>query len=89
MSVLDVPETSGATISLLHPSFRDFLLDQTRCTDPDFQVNTAEAHASLAEDCLDLMIARLKKDICDLKLPGTLIEEIDLKTVRGCIPAEL
>lgn len=35
------------------------------------------------------MTASLKRDICDLKLPGTLIEEIDSEKIREDIPAEL
>ena len=35
-SVLDVPETGNSPIRLLHPSFRDFLLDKQRCQDKKF-----------------------------------------------------
>lgn len=32
-SVLDVPVDESNTVRLLHPSFRDFLLNQSRCPD--------------------------------------------------------
>ena len=89
-SILNVPQTkSNATISLLHPSFRDFLLDQRRCTDLDFWVDSAERHLALTKTCLRLMAASLKRDICDLKLPGTVIGEIDPEMIREQIPTEL
>lgn len=88
-SILKVPKESNAAISLLHPSFRDFLLDQERCTDLGFWVDSAERHLALTESCLRLMAASLKRDICDLKLPGTLIGEIDPEIVREQIPTEL
>lgn len=88
-SILNIPPKSNSTISLLHPSFRDFLLDRTRCTDLDFWIDSAKTHSALTETCLRLMAAGLKRDICDLKLPGTLIAEIDSERVREHISAEL
>ena len=88
-AILNIPQKNNATVSLLHPSFRDFLLDKARCTDPDFWVDSARTHVTLTERCLSLMAASLKRDICELKLPGTLTEEIDPGKVREKIPAEL
>ena len=89
LSILNIPEKNNATISLVHPSFRDFLLDKTRCTDLDFWVDSAKTHVALIETCLSVMAAGLKRDICDLRLPGTLTEEIDSGKIREKIPAEL
>lgn len=88
-SIISVPQKSNATISLLHPSFRDFLLDQTRCTDLDFWVDSAERHVGLTGSCLKLMAGSLKRDICDLKMPGTLINEIFPERIQEHIIAEL
>ena len=88
-SVLNVPQTANDTISLIHPSFRDFLLDRQRCDDLDFQVDSAEAHLVLFKHSLSLMVSSLRRDICDLRLPGSLIMEIDPQTIRGHIPPEL
>jgi hypothetical protein len=35
-AILDIPEDRTRPIRLHHPSFRDFLLDKTRCGDPKF-----------------------------------------------------
>ncbi|CAN9240537.1 unnamed protein product [Alternaria alternata] len=35
-SVLDVPDADSSAIRLLHPSFRDFLLSPSRCSNPQF-----------------------------------------------------
>ena len=43
----------------------------------------------LAEHCLRVMSNKLKKNICDLISPGTLNEEIDPKTIRERILAEV
>lgn len=89
LSILNISKESNGTISLVHPSFRDFLLDQTRCTNLDFWVDSTQSHLVLTKTCLSLMTAGLKRDICDLKLPGRLREEIDPGKVREDIPAEL
>ena len=86
LSILNVTNTA---ISLIHPSFRDFLLDRKRCDDNNFWVDSAEAHLALTKNSLMLMAASLNRDICDLQSPGILIEEIDPERVRECIPTEL
>ena len=35
-AVLDVPDALDLPVRLLHPSFRDFLLDKNRCSDLHF-----------------------------------------------------
>ena len=88
-SVLDVPESRGSPVRLLHPSFREFLLDKQRCRDQHFWVNEKEAHRSLAENCLRLMSGSLKRDVCDLRAPGALASEVDIYQVQHCLPADL
>ncbi|KAM0802098.1 hypothetical protein BDR22DRAFT_961777 [Usnea florida] len=88
-SVLNVPQAADATISLIHPSFRDFLLDRKRCDNPDFWIDTAEAHLVLLTSSLRLMVSSLSRDICDLRLPGSLIVEINPEKIRKHIPPEL
>ncbi|PCH38717.1 hypothetical protein WOLCODRAFT_149656 [Wolfiporia cocos MD-104 SS10] len=39
----------------LHASFPQFLIDDTRCTDPDFYVSPREHHSHLAATCLRLL----------------------------------
>lgn len=39
--------------------------------------------------CLQIMSKNLKRDICSLRWPGTLIAEIDENQVEKCLPASL
>ncbi|KAI5856229.1 vegetative incompatibility protein HET-E-1 [Tricharina praecox] len=88
-SILRYPEFDETPIKLLHPSFRDFLLDNRRCNDPRFSIIADNAHRELAMRCLQLMSRHLKQDVCSLKLPGSLIEEIDPRIVQPCLPEEV
>ena len=80
--------SGGSRIRLLHTSFRDFLLDQRRCSDPQFQVNEKKIHADLANRCLKLLY-HLEKDMCDLQLPGTLASEVQKSKVEEDISLDL
>ena len=88
-SVLNVPEDTVSPIRLLHPSFRDFLLDKERCPDEHFWVDKKEAHRTLTESCLRLMSGKLKRDICGLHAPGALATEVDSHQVQHYLPPEL
>jgi len=88
-SILDVPEDAMSPIRLLHPSFRDFLLDKQRCQDQQFWVDEKEAHRILAVSCLRLMSEHLKRDICGLHSPGALATEVHGDQIAKCLPKEL
>jgi hypothetical protein len=49
-AVLDVPDSLDLPVRLLHLSFRDFLLDKSRCSDIHFWVDERQAHQTLADD---------------------------------------
>ena len=85
-SVLDVPEDQNAKIRLLHPSFRDFLLDNQRCTHPQFWIDEKLAHHHLFTSCLIAMSSHLRRNICDLRSPGALTTEVDRTEVNKHIP---
>jgi hypothetical protein len=88
-SILDVPEDAMSPIRLLHPSFRDFLLDKQRCQDQQFWVDEKEAHRMLAVSCLRLMSEHLKPNICGLHSPGALATEVHCDQITKCLPKEL
>jgi len=88
-SVLSYHESEDIPIQLLHPSFRDFLLDNQRCNDPQFRIVGDNAHRDLLVRCLQLMSRHLKQDMCALKLPGTLTGEVDRSTVQSYLPHEV
>lgn len=87
-SVLNVPASEHSLIRLLHPSFRDFLLDKQRCSDPRFWVDEVDVHDRLADNCLRLMSDTLRTDICGLHIPGTLTSELECGKVDDNLPAD-
>jgi len=70
-SLLNVPDDRTAPIRLLHPSFRDFLVNQKRCGVEHFWIDERKAHHDVAKSCLELMSKTLKRNICRLETPGT------------------
>jgi hypothetical protein len=76
-SILNIPEEPTHPLCLHHPSFRDFLLNKERCSDPNFQVNKRQAHRILTNDCLQLISNSLKQDICGQKNPGLHVADIE------------
>jgi hypothetical protein len=66
----------AAPVRLFHPSFPDFITDSGRCLNGNFLVVPHEGHSQLAVRCLELMVASLKEDICDIKDPTLLNSEV-------------
>lgn len=89
-SVLDVPSDANAPVRLLHLSFRDFLVDGERKTH-QFWVDERATHEKLATNCLTLLSEnqRLREDICGLKMPGRLREDVDRRKIDSCLPSEV
>jgi hypothetical protein len=86
-SVLNIPQNKDDPIKLLHPSFRDFLVDHKRCGDDSFWVNPRDYHRDLVQNCLRTMSGgTLRKDICGLKRPGVFINSIDNDKITRCLP---
>ena len=75
-AILDIRKEEGNPIRLHHPSFRDFLLNRKRCNDLRFWVNEKKTHELLADRCISLLSAKLKRDICNLQEPGVLAKDI-------------
>jgi hypothetical protein len=87
-SVLDAPDNTDRPVRLHHPSFRDFLYDRRRCRNEDLCVNKIETHSILAHRSFEVM-AVLRKDICGLKSPGTMIENVTLATITQHLSSTL
>jgi hypothetical protein len=68
-SVLLYEHASHEPVRLMHPSFPDFLTREDRCTDVRYFVSGAEYHSLLALRCLQIMNAKLRRNICDLRDP--------------------
>jgi len=88
-TVVAFPDSPDVPIRLLHPSFRDFLLDNQRCDDPQFRIVGDNAHEDLAVSCLKLISRHLKQDVCSLKRPGTITSEVDPCTIQSCLPQDV
>jgi len=88
-SVLDIPKNQTQSLRLHHPSFRDFLLSNTRCREPDLLVDEKQAHQTLVDSCLRILLTCLKKDICGANSPGTLATDVDSSQVDQCLPPDL
>lgn len=87
-SILDVSEDPARPLRLHHDSFRNFLLDETRCQDSRLFVNKKEAHARLVTTCINVMSSRLEEDICHQGAPGVLVSDVNISYVQKCLPPE-
>jgi hypothetical protein len=85
-SVLNVPEDRNTPIQLLHPSFRDFLVNKERCFDRYFWIDQEKAYHDIAKQYLYVMLKTLKRNIYQLRTPSTLKSEIEIGTVDQHLP---
>lgn len=88
-SLLDVPAAKTAPLRLHHSSFRDFITNKERCTDPRLVVSTKHAHQTLVKDCVLLMSRSLKQYICGTMPPGSSPWSIDLSQIQQYLPLEV
>ncbi|KAI0857364.1 quinon protein alcohol dehydrogenase-like superfamily [Xylaria cubensis] len=86
-SVLSVPRSVEEPIKLFHLSFRDFLLDFENRERPGFCIDERETHRQLRTNCIRVMEGSLKKDMCDLKWPGSVCPYSE--RVNGCLRPEV
>ncbi|CAG8379654.1 unnamed protein product [Penicillium salamii] len=68
-SVTDVTKHNGP-IRLVRPSFRDFLLDSTRCLESNFLVDAKKEHGRLFRCCVQLMKDHLRRNMCMSSQPA-------------------
>ncbi|OBT66967.1 hypothetical protein VE03_04219 [Pseudogymnoascus sp. 23342-1-I1] len=88
-TIFNIPSQGSSPVRLHHPTFRDFLLNRQRCIDPNFWVEEKQAHGALGDSCLVLMSKMLKRNICGLESPGTLVKDLDPDRIKQCIPPDL
>ena len=86
-SILNVPKYKTQLLRLHHPSFRDFLLSNSRSQ--EFWVDEKQAHQELADSCLRLMSTSLKRDINRLDAPGTLVGDVKESRIEQNLPPEI
>jgi hypothetical protein len=89
-AVLVFDESNKTSIRIFHQSFRDFLVDPKRCTEPCFYVDPSKGHRRLAHRCLVLMSKRLHYNICSIQDPSASnADVIDSARIDVDISAEL
>lgn len=74
-SVVIIPDDAKRPVYLIHPSFREFLINPELCKEPSFRVLPNLRHAHLAQVCLGTMKS-LKRNMCHIKQPWELHSEI-------------
>ncbi|KAL8366620.1 hypothetical protein RB595_010469 [Gaeumannomyces hyphopodioides] len=90
-SILNIPDDPLVPVKLLHLSFRDFLVDQKNRDANPFWVDARKTHEQLADRCFQLLLTgdTLRRDVCDLRWPGTLRSEISSRTINTALPPEV
>jgi NACHT domain len=88
-AILDIPKDPNRPLRIHHPSFRDFILNSDRCSDPNFWVDKKQAHQTLADNCIRLMSASLKQDICGLGVSDILTTDIKRSQKEQYLSPEL
>ncbi|KAG5766081.1 hypothetical protein H9Q72_005831 [Fusarium xylarioides] len=88
-SIIDVPEDPEKPLSLVHLSFRDFILDPKRSKRLPFSIDEFAMHREVLYRCFELMNSEFREDICCLSLPGTLISHVDASQISSHIPQYL
>ncbi|KAJ5246333.1 hypothetical protein N7468_001316 [Penicillium chermesinum] len=81
-SVLSFGENRTSPVTLVHLSFRDFLLDEHRCLESGFLIRQKEAHTILLHQCLAALSDTLKENICLLPKPSSRATDVDLQVLE-------
>jgi hypothetical protein len=88
-SLLLYDHNPGEVVRVMHPSFPDFLTDQSRCTDLERVVRAAAYHHKLAERCLQILNDQLCQDLCSIGDPALFNSEVPDLNERLAIAAPL
>ncbi|KAL8857960.1 MAG: hypothetical protein Q9178_005419 [Gyalolechia marmorata] len=87
-SILNIPKDVESSIRLLHPSFRDYLLDKKR-SDERFCVDRGLKHEELADRCLRVMSTGLKRNMGHLTTPGSPPHDAKREYLNTQLPKQL
>ncbi|KAK6954032.1 hypothetical protein Daesc_003994 [Daldinia eschscholtzii] len=88
-SIVNIPEDHKLPVSLVHLSFREFLLDEKRCKGTGLFVDPSTMHIHLFQRCLKIMSQQLHMDMCKLRKPGILSVEVPPGSVQKFISPHL
>ncbi|KAJ3486861.1 hypothetical protein NLG97_g6533 [Lecanicillium saksenae] len=87
-SVLHVPMAAAGPVTLLHQSFRDFLLDPAGKDTNPFWVNEKECHENILHCCLRVM-AKLRQNVCGIRDPAMTRSKIHPMMLSSHLPLEV
>ena len=85
-SVLHVSELQNDPVRLLHPSFREFLLDQERHLADEIWIDAKTTHHEAFKQCFQVLPKTLKRDICGVEAPALSRAEIQKHVIDQGIP---
>lgn len=89
-SVILVPENHTEPIRILHPSFREFLLNPRRRTADTFcSILVSDIHDYLGTRSVAYLMSRLKRNILDISKPGAKAQDVSMERIDAQIPIEL
>ena len=86
-SVLSVPASPTSPVRMFHLSFHDFLVDHNKQGTNPFWIDRGATNDKIATRCLELLSDHLKKDICDLRIPGTARADIESSVIDSHLPS--
>lgn len=73
--IIRLSDHPSTPICLHHPTFREFLLEKSRCSVPDLWIDEKEIHGALADSCVDHMSLMLPKYLETFELAQKLPNE--------------
>ncbi|KIM95286.1 hypothetical protein OIDMADRAFT_183875 [Oidiodendron maius Zn] len=85
--VLDIPSRADSFIRPFHLSFRDFLVDPAKSNANEFWIDEINTHQQLARLCIQRLQSHLKRDICNLKMPGKSRTDVRAEDLAIYLPA--
>lgn len=88
-SVLIIPTAEDEVLRIIHPSFVDFITDESRCADARFFVRTGSQHLYLAKRCLRHMQLHLHRDMCQMGIGPCMNEDVSEHHIFRSIPGDL
>ncbi|KAJ5337293.1 uncharacterized protein N7506_005315 [Penicillium brevicompactum] len=88
-SVIDVPKCQHDPIRILHPTFREFLLDPSRRGDKFQFILAKDAHGYLLTGCFACLMSQLRRNILDISKPGAKAQKVSAGKINACISREL
>lgn len=88
-SVIDVPESKQELIRILHPSFRELLLDNKRCTNKSYSILGEEIHGYLLNRCFDFLISQLRRNPLHISQPGAKARDASIDRINTWISIPL